>query len=133
MAPAQCLSASSRPLMAGVRLENRNLISVPDTPKSDRRGSAHERGYTSRWQRARVGYLRLHPLCVFCQRRGTLTPASVVDHIKPHKGDKVLFWDSDNWQPLCKLCHDSDKARIERGSAKVAVDLDGNPQGLRHW
>jgi 5-methylcytosine-specific restriction endonuclease McrA len=37
----------------------------------------------------------------------------VVDHIIPHKGDKALFWDEKNWQPLCKYCHDSIKAKEE--------------------
>ena len=31
---------------------------------------------------------------------------TVVDHIVPHRGDARLFWDEDNWQPLCKSCHD---------------------------
>jgi 5-methylcytosine-specific restriction protein A len=31
--------------------------------------------------------------------------ATVVDHIKPHKGDKLLFWQRANWQPLWKPCH----------------------------
>jgi 5-methylcytosine-specific restriction protein A len=34
-----------------------------------------------------------------------LTPATAVDHIQPHRGDYELFWDSDNWQPLCATCH----------------------------
>jgi len=34
------------------------------------------------------------------------TAATVVDHVTPHKGDKVLFWDRLNWQALCKRCHD---------------------------
>jgi 5-methylcytosine-specific restriction endonuclease McrA len=37
----------------------------------------------------------------------------VVDHIQPHKGDETLFWDENNWQPLCRQCHDI-KATIER-------------------
>lgn len=36
-----------------------------------------------------------------------MTRATVVDHIKPHRGDKALFWDEHNWQPLCKKCHDT--------------------------
>ncbi|MGM9590559.1 MAG: HNH endonuclease signature motif containing protein, partial [Faecousia sp.] len=36
---------------------------------------------------------------------GRLTPATVVDHIIPHRGDRKLFWDESNWQPLCKDCH----------------------------
>ena len=72
---------------------------------SDRAGSA-DRGYTSRWQTARKRFLTKHPLCIECEEEGKLTPASVVDHIIAHRGDKALFWDEDNWQPLCKKCHD---------------------------
>ena len=41
-------------------------------------------------------------------------PATVVDHIIPHKGDMDIFWDEDNWQPLCKRCHDQ-KTATENG------------------
>lgn len=71
-----------------------------------RRGTSAQRGYSYKWQQAREGYLRLHPLCVRHEKRGELEPATVVDHIKPHRGDKALFWDRDNWQSLCKPCHD---------------------------
>ena len=30
-----------------------------------------------------------------------------LDHIIPHRGDRRLFWDRNNWQALCKSCHDS--------------------------
>ena len=70
------------------------------------RGGANERGYGGRWRAARKLYLRKHPLCAECQRSGILTPATVVDHIIPHRGDERLFWDEANWQPLCKPCHD---------------------------
>jgi 5-methylcytosine-specific restriction protein A len=70
------------------------------------RGGAYVRGYDARWRKARALYLRQHPLCAECRRDGALTPATVVDHIVPHRGDKVLFWDQQNWQPLCKGCHD---------------------------
>ena len=50
--------------------------------------------------------LSRHPLCAECLKNGTLTPATVVDHIVPHRGDHALFWDEQNWQPLCKNCHD---------------------------
>jgi 5-methylcytosine-specific restriction protein A len=70
------------------------------------RGSASARGYDSRWRRAREGFLRKHPLCTECERQRLVVPATVVDHIRPHKGDRALFWDPDNWQPLCKACHD---------------------------
>ena len=70
------------------------------------RGSAAERGYDAKWRRARKRFLQRHPLCANCLSQGVLTPATVVDHIVPHRGDRALFWDEKNWQPLCKNCHD---------------------------
>ena len=70
------------------------------------RGSATERGYDAKWRRARKRFLQRHPLCANCLSQGVLTPATVVDHIVPHRGDHRLFWDEQNWQPLCKVCHD---------------------------
>ena len=68
-------------------------------------GNAAERGYGGKWRNARARFLRKHPLCVKCRENGKLTPATVVDHIIPHRGDPVLFWDENNWQPLCRDCH----------------------------
>jgi len=72
----------------------------------ERRGSSSERGYGSRWRKARLYFLKEFPLCVECEKQGRLTAATVVDHIIPHKGNKELFWDTRNWRPLCKRCHD---------------------------
>ena len=73
---------------------------------SDRmRGGADARGYNAEWRRARKAYLQLHPLCAECLKEGILTPATVVDHIMPHRGDQRLFWDEQNWQPLCQAHH----------------------------
>ncbi|WP_366923858.1 HNH endonuclease [Metallumcola ferriviriculae] len=70
------------------------------------RPSARERGYGNRWRKASKRFLKVNPLCKYCEKEGKLTPATVVDHIQPHRGDKTLFWDENNWQPLCKKCHD---------------------------
>ena len=70
------------------------------------RASAAERGYDKKWEKARKAFLRRNPLCAACIAEGKLTPATVVDHIIPHRGDKRLFWDEANWQPLCKKHHD---------------------------
>lgn len=51
-------------------------------------------------------YLQSNPPCAACMKEGLLTPATVVDHIIPHRGDQRLFWDEHSWQPLCKSCHD---------------------------
>ena len=68
--------------------------------------SAYKRGYDARWQKASKAFLQAHPLCVRCMEEGRYTKATIVDHIKPHRGDPTLFWDEGNWQPLCKWCHD---------------------------
>lgn len=68
---------------------------------------------TRRWQDASVAYREANPLCVECEREGKTTASQVVDHIKPHKGDVELFWSVDNWQALCKRCHDRKTARGE--------------------
>ncbi|MEZ0212451.1 MAG: hypothetical protein ACAH27_05805 [Xanthobacteraceae bacterium] len=54
-------------------------------------------------------------------------PATVVDHITPHKGDEDLFFRRANLQPLCKRHHDGDKQRIDRGQEIVTFGLDGWP------
>ena len=77
----------------------------------DPRPSASRRGYGAIWQRARAGFLKDHPLCKSCQSRQKTIPATVVDHIIPHKGDTSLFWDRANWQPLCERCHNRKSAR----------------------
>ncbi|MFG7051636.1 HNH endonuclease [Burkholderia pseudomallei] len=89
----------------------------------EQRGSANERGYTHRWRKAREHYLRLHPLCecAECRAAGHITPAQVVDHIIPHRGDMQLFWDQSNWQAMSKRCHDRKTARENGGF--------GNPAG----
>ena len=75
------------------------------------RGGAAYRGYDRKWREARLEYLRRHPLCIKCWKEGRLTPATVVDHIIPHRGDQYLFWDQENWQALCKDCHDRKTGR----------------------
>ncbi|AFR18473.1 HNH endonuclease [Burkholderia pseudomallei] len=46
-------------------------------------------------------------------------PASVVDHIVPHRGDAHLFWDQSNWQAMSKSCHDRKTARENGGFGNV--------------
>ena len=70
------------------------------------RATATERGYGSKWRTARNRFLKVNPLCVRCKEEDRLVKATVVDHVKPHRGDKILFWDERNWQALCKRCHD---------------------------
>ncbi|WP_288659528.1 MULTISPECIES: HNH endonuclease [Pseudomonas] len=86
-------------------------IQQPGSWRGDK--SSTQRGYGYKWQQARLQHLREHPLCVYCERLGRVTAASVVDHKTPHRGDMTLFWDRANWQSLCKPCHDSVKKQEE--------------------
>ena len=82
------------------------------TRKADadrRRPGARERGYDSTWDKARAEFLKAQPICRRCG-----APATVVDHITPHRGDKKLFWSRSNWQPLCRSCHSSWKQSQEK-------------------
>lgn len=50
-----------------------------------------------------------------CQMCGRVTGRPVADHIKPHRGDRDLFFAKSNVQTLCKSpCHDSLKQAQER-------------------
>lgn len=72
--------------------------------KNDR-AYASERGYGSKRQRERRRFSDSNPFCVKRYEEGHLTKATVVDHIKPHRGDQKFFWNRGNWQPLCEHHH----------------------------
>lgn len=57
--------------------------------------------YNSRkWKIRSKRFRYKNPDCVKCG-----APSEVTDHIVPHRGDLELFWDQDNWQALCQVCH----------------------------
>lgn len=107
----KCLKAGCRELVSGGYCNAHS----PERTYDQRRESAHKRGYTGQWRRAREGFLAKHPLCIECEERGFIEAATVVDHITPHKGDDTLFWDRDNWQPLCETCHNRKTVRQDGG------------------
>ena len=80
-----------------------------------RRLPAHERGYDHKWHQASKRYLKENPLCEECAKEGIDAPARCVDHITPHKGDMVKFWNQDNWQGLCFRHHSIKTAKEDGG------------------
>jgi 5-methylcytosine-specific restriction enzyme A len=84
----------------------------PIRRRDDRTQTAAQRGYTYAWRKARQQWLLALPVCVECQRID-VPSKMVVDHIQPHRGCQQLFWDRNNWQTLCKLCHDDKTGRGE--------------------
>lgn len=98
------------------------------------RPNARQRGYTRRWEKARETFLTQHPFCKMCEEQGRVTAATVVDHVVPHKGDQRLFWDTANWQALCKPHHDRTKQRMEKLGVVIGCDEDGVPlDPAHHW
>lgn len=76
--------------------------------------NAHERGYNSVWKRATLRFKDDHPYCLGCRAIGLVRATSCIDHIIPHRGDKTLFWNEENWQPSCSWHHNSIKPMLEK-------------------
>jgi 5-methylcytosine-specific restriction endonuclease McrA len=90
--------------------------------------------YNAHWRKARLRFLKSHPLCTECQRHGYLVAATEVDHVIEHKGDYELFWDTTNWQALCHM-HHSQKTRsqmVKSPKLKRGADERGIPLDPRH-
>lgn len=68
---------------------------------------------TARWQHLRAHQLAREPLCRLCRAEGRITPATVCDHVEPHREDVALFWRGP-FQSLCKAHHDGAKQREEQ-------------------
>lgn len=86
------------------------------------RGSARQRGYTSKWEKESKVFLALpgNSRCA-C---GCGRIADVVDHKVAHKGDQRLFWSRSNWQPMAKSCNSRKAVRSEGGFGNP-VKVDG--------
>lgn len=83
----------------------------------ERRGSRHERGYGSRWERIRKRILsRDKGLCQVCLSQGRYRPAKHVDHIK-NKADGGTD-DDENLQAICIECHKAKTAEEARQGRK---------------
>ena len=88
---------------------------------------------TPRWRSIRRQQLRLQPLCKLCADRGLIVAAEVCDHVTPHKGDELLFFNGP-FQSLCASCHNGAKQSLERTGRLRGVDDQGNPvDPEHHW
>lgn len=93
---------------------------------------------TQRWQRLRLVQLAANACCAYCERRGIVTPATLVDHIVRVVDDPDRIFDQDNLQSLCVPCHNSEKRREESdarrksgGDQSRGCGVDGIPN--RGW
>lgn len=97
------------------------------------RGSAKERGYDYQWSLTSQAHLKQFPFCGDrspdaytdgwrgeCKEQGLYTLAEVTDHIRPHKGDRLLFWDPLNRQSMCSRCNTLKAIRFEGGFGRAS-------------
>lgn len=89
---------------------------------------------TKRWQRLRAKVLRdVDYLCVQNGKsEGCRTVATEIDHIKPHRGDRKLFFDRSNLQPMCRSCHSRKTAREVLSDPRKGADEQGMPLDPNH-
>lgn len=87
---------------------------------------------TGLWKKGRKAFLQSNPICKRCQARGQIVAASVVNHIKPHKGDWAIFSDPGNWEALCPPCHDAGAQKAEGAGYSAEAGLDGWPTDPNH-
>jgi 5-methylcytosine-specific restriction protein A len=105
------------PIYRPIGQSNRQRAKAYDQARS--KDEARKWYRTAAWQDMRQRQLRDAPLCQ--SRDETLVQRSCgaiatdVDHRRPHRGDRGLFFDPDNLQSLCKSCH-SRKTRLEGGA-----------------
>lgn len=88
--------------------------------------------FTAAWRKLRAHQLAREPRCRMCVALKRPTPATIADHVTPHRGDPRLFFDPGNLQSLCATHHSSVKARLEQsGRAPSPIAADGWPTTLR--
>lgn len=85
-----------------------------------RRGSARQRGYNSRWERTRRRYLRQHPIC----ECGCGRLATIVHHLDGQGPNGSQGHNPKNLQALAKPCHDRITARQQPGGWHKGVGVD---------
>jgi 5-methylcytosine-specific restriction protein A len=86
---------------------------------------------TQRWRRRARAQLREHPLCASCLQLGKVVPATVADHIVPHRGDERLFHEG-ALQSLCAYHHSGTKQQREVRGYATDIGLDGYPLDPMH-
>lgn len=96
---------------------------LPERKVQERRLHPNSEFYQGRqWRRVRANYLQHYPLCAECAAQGRITPARVVDHIKPINEGGARY-DFRNLQGLCDKCHNRKSGReAHRSNAKEKIE-----------
>lgn len=109
------------------------MAKIPTLRPSLRTAKAeyHHLYNTRAWKRRRKDQLTAEPFCRLCGQAGHRTPATVADHIDPHRGDEDKFLNGD-LQSLCGGCHSSVKQAEERTGMIRGADAAGMPADPQH-
>jgi 5-methylcytosine-specific restriction protein A len=78
-------------------------------PKRDKRPTARQRGYDTRWERTRARFLAKHPDCERCGQ-----PSTEAHHRDGLGPDGPLGHADRNLEALCKPCHSQHTASQPR-------------------
>lgn len=114
-----------RPPVYVNRVVAHNRAMRPREPKTAQASGDHNRphsrarGYDRTWERLRRMHLNEHPFCVFCERKGRVTVATVADHIQTIEEAPERRLDPTNIQSLCAPCHNGEKQRLDRARLKA--------------
>lgn len=94
----------------------------------ERRGSASERGYDHKWNKASLEHRKKEPLCRICLFRGIVKPAELTNHTVPVRLRPDLRLDRDNFSSSCQRCHDTVIRDLER-----RAEEQGDIMVLQQW
>lgn len=78
------------------------------------------------YQRRRIAYLREHPLCAECVKRGVVTAAAELDHVVALRNGGRDEWA--NYQGLCVPCHKAKTAADMGYTPRQRIGIDGWPE-----
>src|SRR3990167_6086444 len=76
--------------------------------------------HTTRWQQERKAQLQREPYCRACGGK-----ANTADHVTPHRGNAVLFWNRSNLQSLCRRCSNAKTGREVAARHGMGVEIFG--------
>jgi 5-methylcytosine-specific restriction endonuclease McrA len=104
--------------------------------RPDDQRSAQAIGYRSwywsaEWKQRRRDQLAREPNCRRCAGLGKVVPATIANHVIPHRGNPKLFWHGE-LESVCKPHHDATIQAEERRGFKVGNDARGRPIDPNH-
>jgi 5-methylcytosine-specific restriction enzyme A len=99
--------------------QERAIREQQEKERRERRAStARSLYHTAAWLKLRALQLENYSLCSV---PGCGQPATVVDHVTPHRGSNALFFDQANLRSMCKRCHDRKTVQFDGGFGNRTV------------